>query len=76
MATPVAVTACARAGVADPHHQHLRAHRPKPVQLFQVVLQLADQVVLDVEHAVAHLADRVLVLADKWLAWVEQDDEP
>src|SRR5207302_7506257 len=54
-------TASPGAGVADADHEDLRTQRGEVVQLLEVALQLADQVVLDVEDALADLADGVLV---------------
>ena len=42
--------------------QDLGPNGPEVMQLFQVVLQLVDQLVLDMEHSFADLAERVLVL--------------
>ena len=51
-----------RAMFAHADHQDLGPDRPKVVQLLEVVLEVVDQLVLDVEHALADLAKGVLVL--------------
>src|SRR2546429_2925633 len=57
-----AAAAGARALVAHADDEDGRPHRPKAVPLRQVLLELGHQPVLDVQHPLAHLADRVLVV--------------
>src|SRR5437879_13550054 len=53
----------ARAIVADTDHEHLGAYGLEPVTLLEVSLELMHELLLDVHHASADLAHRVMVVA-------------
>src|SRR6266851_5035469 len=56
-----------RAIVADSDDQHLSAHGLETVSFLEVVLELADELLLDVHDAAADLADRVMMVAAREL---------
>src|SRR5207237_4355871 len=57
----------ARAIVADTDHEHLRADGLEPVPFLEVRLELMHELLLDVHHASADLAHRVMVVAAREL---------
>ena len=56
-------TRIARARIANADDQDLGAHRPETMCLFEVVLEGVHKLFLDVQHASANLADRMVVVA-------------